>query len=94
MVVSVDAAIAPATCLAPVTAAAAAFARNARTEFLAFSSQAGQATDGTPFLWDEYGVKVFGQWLTDDEVRAVRDMDMFEMQRRGMTRWGSEEIVP
>ena len=74
------------------TAPAAAFARNARTEFLTFGV-AGGATDGTPHLWDEYGAKVFGLWLSDDEVRTVRDLDMFEMRRRGMTQWASEEIV-
>ena len=73
-------------------APATAFARDARTKFLTFGLSAF-ATDGTPHLWDEYGAKVFGLWLSDDEVRTVRDLDMFEMRRRGMTQWASEEIV-
>ena len=73
-------------------APATAFARDARTKFLTFGLSAF-ATDETPFLWDEYGVKVFGRRLSDDEVRTVRDLDMFEMRRRGMTQWASEEIV-
>lgn len=36
---------------------------------------------------DVYGKKIFPQWLSDDQLRNVRDLDMFEMQRRGMTRW-------
>lgn len=74
-------------------APAAAFARDARTAFCTYSTAGGGATDGTPYLWDEYGIKLFGRWLADDEVRTVRDLDMFEMRRRGMTRWASEEIV-
>lgn len=75
-------------------APAAAFARNARTEFIAFGTVGIVTEDGTPILWDEYGNKVFaGRWLTDDEVRTVRDLDMFEMRRRGMTQWASEENV-
>lgn len=34
-----------------------------------------------------YGQKVFPQWLDDDQLRNVRDLDMFEMRRRGFTRW-------
>ena len=76
------------------TAPAAAFARNARTGFCTFGLLGGMASDGTPYLWDEYGSKVFaGRWLTDDEVRTVRDLDMFEMRRRGMTQWASEQEV-
>ena len=37
-----------------------------------------------------YGMKVFPHCLTDDELRNVRDLDMFEMQRRGMTRWRAQ----
>ena len=74
-------------------APAAAFARNARTEFIAFGTAGIVTEDGTPILWDEYGVKVWGKWLSDDEVRTVRDLDMFEMRRRGMTQWASEENV-
>ena len=36
---------------------------------------------------DFYGMKLFPYCLSDDELRNVRDLDMFEMQRRGMTRW-------
>ena len=36
---------------------------------------------------DLYGLKLFPACLTDDELRNVRDLDMFEMQRRGYTRW-------
>ena len=76
------------------TAPAAAFARNARTGFGTFGLLGGSATDGTAYLWDEYGNKLFpGRWLTDDEVRTVRDLDMFEMRRRGMTQWASEVEV-
>lgn len=28
--------------------------------------------------------------ISDDELRNVRDLDMFEMQRRGMTRWRAQ----
>ena len=39
--------------------------------------------------FDLYGFKVFDRWLTDDELRNVRDIDMFEMRRRGMARWAT-----
>ena len=39
---------------------------------------------------DFYGMKLFPSCLTDDELRNVRDLDMFEMQRRGMTRWRTQ----
>ena len=40
---------------------------------------------------DFYGMKVFPYCLTDDELRNVRDLDMFEMQRRGYTRWMEDQ---
>ena len=40
---------------------------------------------------DLYGMKVFPYCLTDDELRNVRDLDMFEMQRRGYTRWMEDQ---
>ena len=36
---------------------------------------------------DFYGMKLFPWCMSDDELRNVRDLDMFEMQRRGFTRW-------
>ena len=39
---------------------------------------------------DFYGMKCFPSCLSDDELRNVRDLDMFEMQRRGMTRWRAQ----
>ena len=39
---------------------------------------------------DFYGMKLFPYCLSDDELRNVRDLDMFEMQRRGMTRWRAQ----
>ena len=39
---------------------------------------------------DFYGMKLFPYCLTDDELRNVRDLDMFEMQRRGYSRWRSQ----
>lgn len=47
----------------------------------------GGAVDG---LRDFYGMKCFPWCLSDDELRNVRDLDMFEMQRRGMTRWRAQ----
>lgn len=44
-------------------------------------------TDVENTVVDQYGQKIFGRWLTDDELRNVRDVDMFEMQRRGIQRW-------
>ncbi len=41
-------------------------------------------------LRDFYGMKLFPYCLSDDELRNVRDLDMFEMQRRGMTRWRAQ----
>lgn len=41
-------------------------------------------------LRDIYGMKLFPYCLSDDELRNVRDLDMFEMQRRGMTRWRAQ----
>lgn len=38
-------------------------------------------------LRDFYGMKLFPRCMTDDELRNVRDLDMFEMRRRGYTRW-------
>ncbi len=39
---------------------------------------------------DFFGMKLFPYCLSDDELRNVRDLDMFEMQRRGMTRWRAQ----
>ena len=39
---------------------------------------------------DFYGMKLFPYCLSDDELRNVRDLDMFEMQRRGYTRWRAQ----
>ena len=40
---------------------------------------------------DVYGTKLFPRWLSDDELRNVRDLDVFEMQRRGITRFTEEQ---
>ncbi len=45
---------------------------------------------GLDQMRDFYGMKLFNRCLTDDELRNVRDLDMFEMQRRGMTRWRAQ----
>ena len=37
-----------------------------------------------------YGMKCFPGCLSDDELRNVRDLDMFEMRRRGYTRWRAQ----
>ena len=64
----------------------AAFARDARVALLLWSSCATNVIVDV----ERYGEKVFPRWLSDDELRRVRDLDMFEMKRRGMSRWRSE----
>lgn len=61
---------------------AAHFAKDARVRISIM--RVGGAVDG---LRDFYGMKFFPYCLSDDELRNVRDLDMFEMQRRGFTRW-------
>ena len=36
-------------------------------------------------------MKLFPRCMTDDELRNVRDLDVFEMQRRGITRWKEDQ---
>ncbi len=64
---------------------AAHFARDSRARISL--CRFGGSTDN---LRDFYGMKIFPYCLTDDELRNVRDLDMFEMQRRGMTRWRAQ----
>ena len=45
---------------------------------------------GVDGVRDFYGMKIFPYCLRDDELRNVRDLDMFEMQRRGYTRWRAQ----
>ena len=61
------------------------FAKDARVRISIM--RMGGAVDG---LRDFYGMKLFPCCLSDDELRNVRDLDMFEMQRRGMTRWRAQ----
>lgn len=61
------------------------FAKDARVQISIM--RVGGAVDG---LRDFYGMKLFPCCLSDDELRNVRDLDMFEMQRRGMTRWRAQ----
>ena len=66
------------------TVEASSFAKDARARIsLSFFS-------GIDLQREIYGMKLFGRCLTDDELRNVRDLDMFEMQRRGMTRWRAQ----
>ncbi len=44
----------------------------------------------TDVFRESYGMKCFPWCLSDDELRNVRDLDMFEMQRRGYTRWRAQ----
>jgi len=60
------------------------FAKDARVKI---STMHFGGTDG---VRDFYGMKLFPCCLSDDELRNVRDLDMFEMQRRGMTRWRAQ----
>ena len=60
------------------------FAKDARVKI---STMHFGGTDG---VRDFYGMKLFPYCLSDDELRNVRDLDMFEMQRRGMTRWRAQ----
>lgn len=60
------------------------FAKDARVSFLSMH------LSSVDFRKDVYGFKIFDRWLTDDELRNVRDLDMFEMQRRGMSRWRND----
>ncbi len=62
-------------------ASRATFAKDARVSF--HSAHFG-GTDAPRDIW---GFKIFEGWLTDDQLRNVRDLDMFEMCRRGMTRF-------
>lgn len=65
-------------------ASRASFAHDARVSFFTLHFA------GVYFTKDVYGFKIFDRWLTDDELRNVRDLDMFEMQRRGMSRWRND----
>lgn len=62
------------------------FAKDARIAVDLYSTAITDVQQGV----ERYGVKVFPQWLTDDQLRNVRDLDMFEMQRRGFTRWRND----
>ena len=67
--------------------AAATFAKDAsvRLNFMAIASAAEVLED-----MERYGGKLIEGWLTDDQLRNVRDLDMFEMRRRGFTRWRND----
>jgi len=65
-------------------ASRASFAKDARVSF--YTVHFG----GTDAPRDVWGFKVFDGWFTDDQLRNVRDLDMFEMQRRGMSRWRND----
>jgi hypothetical protein len=45
---------------------------------------------GTGMQREFYGQKLFPCCLSDDALRNVRDLDVFEMQRRGYTRWRAQ----
>ena len=62
------------------------FAKDARVAIAIYSTGVEDVRQGV----EQYGAKVFPQWLTDDQLRNVRDLDMFEMQRRGFTRWRND----
>lgn len=62
-------------------ASRATFAKDARVALMTMH------VGGTELPRDAYGFKIFPTWLTDDQLRNVRDLDMFEMQRRGMQRY-------
>lgn len=64
------------------TVQAAHFARDSRAR-ISLCHFVGSTDD----LREFYGMKIFPCCLSDDELRNVRDLDMFEMQRRGYTRW-------
>jgi hypothetical protein len=66
---------------------AAHFAKDARVR-ISIARMGG--VDMITALRDIYGMKLFPYCLSDDELRNVRDLDMFEMQRRGMTRWRAQ----
>lgn len=61
------------------------FARNSRLSFTAFSL-GGIKDSGGYYRRNAWGAKLFRTWLTDDEIYAVRDADVAEMLRRGMSR--------
>ena len=63
---------------------AAQFAKDAHVRI---STMHGGGVDG---LREFYGMKLFPCCLGDDALRNVRDLDMFEMQRRGMQRWRND----
>lgn len=63
-----------------------AFARDARISMSLMLPISHAASS----MVDVYGEKIFPQWLDDDQLRNVRDLDMFEMQRRGFTRWRND----
>lgn len=67
------------------TVQAAHFARDSRARISL--CRFGGSTDN---LREFYGMKIFPCCLSDDELRNVRDLDMFEMQRRGYTRWRAQ----
>lgn len=67
------------------TVQASQFAKDAR---VTISTMHFGVADG---LRDFYGMKIFPCCLSDDELRNVRDLDMFEMQRRGYTRWMEDQ---
>lgn len=49
------------------------------------------AIGGVGLSRDYYGLKLFPRCMADDELRTARDLDMFEMQRRGYTRWKEDQ---
>lgn len=57
------------------------FARNGRVEIMAYS------TGSDLVRMEVYGFRVYGRWLDEDEIRLQRDLDVREMQARGLTRW-------
>ena len=66
-------------------ASRATFAPDARVSIM------WMAFGGLDVREDVYGFKIFDRWLSDDELRNVRDLDMFEMRRRGYARWTEGE---
>ena len=60
------------------------FPRNARARMqVVFIGRDNHAVD----YMSTWGHKFIGRWLSDDELRMVRDLDVREMQRRGEPRW-------
>ena len=68
----------------------AVFAQDAARPTLSNPNATSETCALYRYLCDVYGEKIFPQWLDDDQLRNVRDLDMFEMRRRGFTRWRND----